>query len=41
MIGAYLTEVNVTSPTGIQEINTLEDTCLEARVIDRIEALVG
>jgi glutathione synthase len=41
VIGGYLTEVNVTSPTGIQEIDTLEDTCLEAGVIDGIEALVS
>jgi len=40
MIGDYLTEVNVTSPTGVQEINALHDTRLEAPVIDAIEALV-
>jgi glutathione synthase len=37
VIGGLLTEVNVTSPTGVQEINTLEDTCLEARILDGIE----
>jgi len=39
IIGDYLTEVNVTSPTGIQEINALDDTRLEALVIDAVEAL--
>src|SRR4029453_3496424 len=37
VIGNYLTEVNVTSPTGIQEINSLNDVRLEAQVIDFIE----
>ena len=41
IIGDYLTEVNVTSPTGIQEINLLDNTNLEARVIDFVEAHVG
>jgi glutathione synthase len=40
VIGTRLTEINVTSPTGIQEINTLEQTQLEKRVIDRVEELV-
>ncbi|GEO80859.1 glutathione synthase [Pararhodospirillum oryzae] len=38
VIGDYLTEINVTSPTGLQEINRFDDTCLEARVWDAIEA---
>ena len=38
MIGGYLTEINVTSPTGIQEIDRLDGTCLEALVWDAIEA---
>jgi glutathione synthase len=38
VIGGFLTEVNVTSPTGVQEINALEDTCLEAKILDGIEA---
>jgi glutathione synthase len=38
VIGGHLTEVNVTSPTGVQEINALEDTRLEARILDGIEA---
>jgi glutathione synthase len=37
IIGGYLTEVNVTSPTGIQEINRLYGTKLEADVIDFVE----
>ena len=37
MIGGYLTEVNVTSPTGLQEIDTLEGVRLEARVLDAVE----
>lgn len=41
VIGGKLTEINVTSPTGVQEIDALEDTNLEALVIDRIEALVA
>ncbi|MGH7932380.1 MAG: glutathione synthase [Candidatus Binataceae bacterium] len=38
IIGDYLTEVNVTSPTGIQEIDSLDGVNLEARVIDFVEA---
>ena len=38
VIGAYLTEVNVTSPTGIHEINALDGVCLEALVMDAAEA---
>jgi len=38
VIGDYLTEINVTSPTGIQEINRLDGTCIEARIWDCIEA---
>ncbi len=40
VIGNYLTEVNVTSPTGIQEINSLNGVRLEAQVIDFIEQRV-
>ncbi|HEY7316768.1 MAG TPA: glutathione synthase [Candidatus Binatia bacterium] len=40
VIGNYLTEVNVTSPTGIQEINALNGVRLEAQVIDFIEQQV-
>ena len=38
VIGGYLTEINVTSPTGIQEINRLDGTRIEALVWDAIEA---
>jgi glutathione synthase len=41
VIGGKLTEINVTSPTGVQEINALDDTKLEALMIDRVEALVA
>jgi glutathione synthase len=37
VIGGKLTEINVTSPTGIQEVDRLEGVSLEARVIDRVE----
>lgn len=37
IIGDYLTEVNVTSPTGIQEIDHLDGVCLESKVIDLVE----
>ncbi len=37
VIGSFLTEVNVTSPTGIQEINALDHVQLESQVIDFIE----
>jgi glutathione synthase len=37
VIGGWLTEVNVTSPTGVQEINRLDGVRLEAQVIDFVE----
>lgn len=37
VIGNYLTEINVTSPTGLQQINTLDDVCLEAQLWDAFE----
>lgn len=37
VIGDYLTEINVTSPTGIQEINRLDGVQLETRVWDAID----
>ncbi|MFN3077054.1 MAG: glutathione synthase [Alphaproteobacteria bacterium] len=37
VIGGYLTEINVTSPTGLQEINRFDGVCLEARIWDAIE----
>lgn len=41
VIGGLLTEINVTSPTGVQEINRLDGVKLEAVVMDRTEALVA
>jgi len=38
VIGSRLTEINVTSPTGVQEINTLEGRTLEADILDGLEA---
>jgi len=40
IIGDYLTEVNVTSPTGVQEIDQLDGANLEAKVIDFVESRV-
>lgn len=37
VIGDYLTEINVTSPTGLQEINELDGVCLEAQLWDAFE----
>ncbi len=37
VIGDYLTEINVTSPTGIQEIGRFDGVNLEARIWDAIE----
>lgn len=37
VIGGRLTEINVTSPTGIQEVNALEGVRLEERVLDALE----
>jgi glutathione synthase len=38
VIGEHLTEINVTSPTGLQEINRLDGVKLEGRLWDAIEA---
>lgn len=38
VIGDFLTEINVTSPTGLQEISRLDGTRLESLVVDAIEA---
>ena len=38
VIGNWLTEINVTSPTGLQQINRFDGVCLEAQIWDRIEA---
>jgi glutathione synthase len=37
VIGDYLTEINVTSPTGIQEVSRFDGTDLPARIWDAIE----
>jgi glutathione synthase len=37
VIGDYLTEINVTSPTGIQEIDRFDGVCIEADIWDAIE----
>jgi glutathione synthase len=38
VIGDYLTEINVTSPTGIQEINRLDGVQIERTLWDAIES---
>ena len=38
VIGQYLTEINVTSPTGLQEIDRFDGVSLEAGIWDAIEA---
>ncbi len=38
VIGQYLTEINVTSPTGIQEMNRFDGGSIEALIWDAIEA---
>ena len=37
VIGGFLTEINVTSPTGLQEVNRFDGVRLEARVWDAID----
>jgi glutathione synthase len=41
VIDGYLTEINVTSPTGLQEANRLYGGKLEARLVDVVEAAAG
>lgn len=41
VIGGWLVEVNVTSPTGLREINALDGTTLERPILDAAERLVG
>jgi glutathione synthase len=41
IIGDWLTEINVTSPTGLQEIARFDGTHLEQAIWDSIEAKVG
>ena len=38
VIGDYITEINVTSPTGIQEIARLDGVDLAVNIWDAIEA---
>jgi glutathione synthase len=38
VIGDYMTEINVTSPTGLQEIDRFNGVSLEAQIWDAIEA---
>jgi glutathione synthase len=38
VIGGYLTEINVTSPTGIQEIDRFDGTNISGLIWDAIEA---
>ena len=38
VIGDYLTEINVTSPTGIQQIDRFDGVCIEGLIWDAIEA---
>jgi len=37
VIGSWLTEINVTSPTGLQQINRFDGVSLEAQIWDAIE----
>ena len=39
VIGGFVTEINTTSPTGIQEINRLNGVKLETQVIEFAEEL--
>ncbi len=41
VIGRYMTEINVTSPTGLQEVNRFEKVVLEDRIWDAIEKRLG
>ncbi|MFW8594350.1 glutathione synthase [Cribrihabitans neustonicus] len=41
VIGDYLTEINVTSPTGIQELERFEGENIAAKIWEAIEAKIG
>jgi glutathione synthase len=41
VIGDFLTEINVTSPTGLLEVNALENVRLEERILDFAEKRAG
>ena len=38
VVGDHLTEINITSPTGVREIEQLSGVALEAQVLDAVEA---
>ena len=38
VIGDWLTEINVTSPTGLQQIDRFDGVNLESRIWDAVEA---
>ena len=40
VIGDHLTEINVTSPTGIHEVNALDDRYVQGLIIDAVERRV-
>ena len=40
VIGGYLTEVNITSPTGLQEIARFDGVHIEKQIIDAVESKV-
>lgn len=41
VIGEYLTEINVTSPTGLQEIRRFDGIAIEEKIWDAIETKLG
>ena len=41
VIGGRLTEINVTSPTGIQEMSRLDGVDYAARVLDRVDEILA
>jgi glutathione synthase len=41
VLGDYLTEINVTSPTGLREIEQLDGIALEGVVLDAVMARVS
>jgi glutathione synthase len=41
IIGGLITEINVTSPTGVQEINNLNGVRLEEKIVDFVEEKAG
>jgi glutathione synthase len=41
VIGDHLTEINVTSPTGVQEIDRLDGVKLEDKIVDHLERVAA